>query len=223
MSLDVGYSYCINLTDEEKRDIDKRVRNDQVVLKLAVFFPFLISPFPFPVFTIPEPYPYIEPPALLVPQLPFDPVEGFTPPYPVRKAREQVEEEAIRRRDALLEPIYATADQAQEALDDACDKFNVYTNMSSTLLKVSKKVRKDEDTSKGLDKLEDQLKNGEFDAGRGAKKLPGTKTVFYLRSGGEARLFFKYSDKEKGAVEVIAESDKDNETRVINNLKKNYK
>ena len=33
---------------------------------------------------------------------------------------------------------------------------------------------------------------------------------------------FKYSDKEKGAVEVIAESDKDNETRVINNLKKNY-
>ena len=41
-------------------------------------------------------------------------------------------------------------------------------------------------------------------------------------SGGEARLFFKYSDKEKGAVEVIGESDKDNETRVINNLKKNY-
>ena len=39
---------------------------------------------------------------------------------------------------------------------------------------------------------------------------------------GEARLFFRYSDKEKGAVEVIAESDKDNETRVINNLKKNY-
>ena len=90
--------------------------------------------------------------------------------------------------------------------------------MSSTLSKVSKKVRKDEDTSKGLDKLEEQLKNGELHAGRG----PGTKTVFYMRSGGEARLFFKYSDKEKGAVEVIGESDKDNETRVINNLKKNY-
>ena len=43
-----------------------------------------------------------------------------------------------------------------------------------------------------------------------------------MRSGGEARLFFKYSDKEKGAVEVIAESDKDNEPRVIDNLKKNY-
>lgn len=43
-----------------------------------------------------------------------------------------------------------------------------------------------------------------------------------MRSGGEARLFFEYSDNEKGAVEVIAESDKDNETRVINNLKKNY-
>jgi len=58
--------------------------------------------------------------------------------------------------------------------------------MSSTLSKVSKKVRKDEETRKGLDKLEKQLKNGELHAGRGAKKLPGTTTVFYMRSGGEA-------------------------------------
>lgn len=43
-----------------------------------------------------------------------------------------------------------------------------------------------------------------------------------MRSGGEARLFLKYSDKEKSAVEVRAESDKNNETRVMNNLKKNY-
>jgi hypothetical protein len=105
---------------------------------------------------------------------------------------------------------------------EAYNEYKVYKEMSSTLSKVSKKVRKDEDTSKGLDKLEEQLKNGELHAGRGAKKLPGTKTVFYMRSGGEARLFFKYSDKEKGAIEVIGESDKDNETRVINNLKKNY-
>lgn len=228
MSLDVGYSYCINLTDEEKRDIDKRVRNDQVVLKLAVFFPFLISPFPFPfpfqfpVFTIPESYPYIEPPALLVPQLPFDPVEGFTPPYPVRKAREQVEEEAIRRRDALLEPIYATAAQAQEAFDDGCEKFTVYTKMSSKLLKVSKKVRKDEETSKSLDKLEEQLKNGEFDASRGAKKLPGTKSIYCMRAGNRGRLFFRYSKEEKGAVEKLAESNKDKEQEVIDTLKKTY-
>lgn len=100
------------------------------------------------------------------------------------------------------------------------NEYKVYKEMSSTLSKVSKKVRKDEDTSKGLDKLEEQLKNGELHAGRGAQKLPGTKTVFCMRSGGEARLFFKYSDKEKGAVEVIGESDKDNEKRVINNLKK---
>ena len=87
-------------------------------------------------------------------------------------------------------------------------------------LEIDKQVRKDEDTSKGLDKLEEQLKNGELHAGRGAKKLPGTKTVFYMRSGGEARLFFKYSDKEKDAVEVMAKSDKNNETRIIKNLKK---
>ena len=95
--------------------------------------------------------------------------------------------------------------------------------MSYTLSKVSIKVRKDKNTSKSLDKLEKQLKNGEFYVGRGAEKLPGTKTGFYMCSGGEARFFFKYLDKQKSAVEVIAESDKDNETRVINNLKKNYK
>ncbi len=84
------------------------------------------------------------------------------------------------------------------------------------------KFWKSDDTNKGLDKLAEQLKNGELHAGRGAKKLPGTKTVFYMRSGGEARLFFKYSDTEKNAVEIIGEADKDHETRVINNLKKNY-
>ena len=54
------------------------------------------------------------------------------------------------------------------------------------------------------------------------KKLPGAKTVFYIHFGGEAYSFFKYSDKEKGLIEIIGKSDKDNETRVINNLKKNY-
>ena len=191
MSLDVGYSYCINLTEEEKLEIDKQVRKNRFELKFAIFFPFL----PFP----------------MVPQVPFLPVEGFTPQQIVRNARDRAE-------SAITEKLAQLADDCQEAYNE----YKVYKEMSSTLSKVSKKVRKDEDTSKGLDKLEEQLKNGELHAGRGAKKLPGTKTVFYMRSGGEARLFFKYSDKEKGAVEVIAESDKDNETRVINNLKKNY-
>jgi hypothetical protein len=194
MTLDVAYSYCTNLTEEEKLEIDKRVRKNRFELKFAIFFPFLPVP--------------------IVPQVPFFPVEGFSPQQIVRNARDRAES-AVAEKLALLAQA---ADECQEAYN----QYKVYNEMSSTLSKVSKKVRKDEDTSKGLDKLEEQLKNGEFHAGRGAKKVPGTKTVFYMRSGGEARLFFKYSDKENGAVEVIGESDKDNETRVINNLKKNY-
>ena len=102
------------------------------------------------------------------------------------------------------------------------DKYKVYKEMSSTLSKISTKVRKDKQTSKSLDKLEEHLKNGEFHAGRGAQKLEGTETVFYMRAGNRARLFFKYSDKENGAVEVIAESNKDKEQQVIDNLKQNY-
>ena len=57
MTLDVGYSYCINLTKEQKLEIDKQVRKNRFELKYAIFFPFLPVP---------------------MPQLPFFPVEGFT-------------------------------------------------------------------------------------------------------------------------------------------------
>ena len=44
MSLDVAYSYCINLTEKEKREIDKQVRKNRVTLRLTVFSPFLTFP-----------------------------------------------------------------------------------------------------------------------------------------------------------------------------------
>lgn len=102
------------------------------------------------------------------------------------------------------------------------NEYKVYNKMSSTLSKMSENVRKDKRISKALDKLEKQLKNGELHAGRGAKKLSGTESVFYMRSGGKARLFFRYSDDEENAVEIIGESNKDNEDEVIENLKKNF-
>ena len=94
--------------------------------------------------------------------------------------------------------------------------------MSPTLSKISKKVRKDNEISKSLDKLEKQLKNGEFHPGRGAEKLSGTKSVYYMRAGNRGRLFFRYSKEEKAAVEKLAESNKDKEQEVIDNLKQNY-
>ena len=94
--------------------------------------------------------------------------------------------------------------------------------MSSKLSKISEKVRKDEETSKSLDKLEEQLKDGEFHAGRGNRKLAGTDSVFYMRAGNRTRLFFRYSDEEKGVVEIIGESNKDKEQQVIDNIKQNY-
>ena len=206
MSLDVGYSYCINLTYQEKSGIDKQVRKNQFDLKLAIFFPFGIFPLP----------------SLPMPQVPFWPVEGFSPQQIIRNGRDRLEEGALQKRDQLLEPVYATTSEAREAFDDACEKFTVYTNMSSKLLKVSKKVRKDEETSKSLDKLEEQLKNGEFHAGRGAEKLPGTKSIYYMRAGNRGRLFFRYSKEEKGAVEKLAESNKDKEQEVIHLLKQKY-
>jgi hypothetical protein len=70
--------------------------------------------------------------------------------------------------------------------------------MSSTLSKVSKKVRKDKETSKSLDKLEEQLKNGEFHAGRGAEKLPGTKMFIICELEIEVVYFSDIQKKKKG-------------------------
>lgn len=178
---------------KKKLEIDKQVRKNRFELKFAIFFPFL-------------PYP--------IPQVPFFPVEGFTPQQIVRNARDRAESAIAEK----LAPLAQLADDCQEAYNE----YKVYNEMSSTLSKISKKVRKDKETSKSLDKLEEQLKNGEFHAGREAEKLPGTKSVYYMRAGNKGRLFFRYSKEEKGAVEKLAESNKDKEQEVIDNLKQNY-
>ena len=89
--------------------------------------------------------------------------------------------------------------------------------------KISKKVRKNSKVSKALDKAKDTLESKEFHAGRGARKLADTKTVFYVRPVGEARLFFRYSPEERGVVEILAESNKLEEDTVIDILRRNHK
>lgn len=51
-----------------------------------------------------------------------------------------------------LAPLAQFADDCQEAYNE----FKVYSKMSPTLSKVSKKVRKDKETSKSLDILKDR-------------------------------------------------------------------
>ena len=188
-------NYCLDLTEEKKREIDKQVRNNRFELRFAIFFPFL----PFPI----------------IPQVPLFPVEGFNPQQIVRHARNRAELAVAKR----LSPLAQAVEDCQEAYD----QYKVYTAMSSKLSKISAKVRQDEEVRKSLDKLEEQLKNKEFHAGRGAKKLAGTNTVYYMRAGNQGRLFFRYSEEEDKVVKIIAESNKSKEKQVISNLKKNYK
>jgi hypothetical protein len=114
MSLDVTYSYCINLTEEEKIEIDKQVRKNRFGLKFAIFFPFL----PFPI--------------VPMPQVPFFPVEGFSPQQIVRNARDRAESAVAEK----LSPLAQLVDDCQEFYNE----YKVYNKMSSTLSKVSKKV-----------------------------------------------------------------------------------
>ena len=200
MTLDVAYSYCINLSEKEKSEIDKKVRTNRFEFKCAFMFIFLGFP---------------GMPMLPLPRLPFEPVEGFAPVQQiVRNARERTE-------SAIAEKVERLAELAQEC-EEAYNQYKVHNKMSSTLSKVSKSVRKDKQTAKSLDKLEKKLKRGEFSAGRGARQLAGTKTIYYMRAGDRARLFFRYSPEEKGAIEKVAESNKAREDDVIANIKQNY-
>jgi hypothetical protein len=102
MSLDVAYSYCINLTEEEKLEIDEQVRKNRFELKFAIFFPFL----PFPI----------------IPQVPFFPVEGFSPQQIVKNARDRAES-AVEER---LRPL-------AEAVDDCREAYNEYKEVKETI------------------------------------------------------------------------------------------
>jgi hypothetical protein len=149
-----------------------------------------------------------------MPGVPFQPVEGFSPQQIVRNAGD-------RAQSALAEkvaPLFQFVDECEEAYNE----YKVYSKISSTLSKVSDKVRKDQQTNKSLDNLTEELKDDKLHSGRGAKKLVGTKTVYYMRAGNQGRLFFRYSEEDKGAVEKLAESNKDEEPEVIHNLKQNY-
>jgi hypothetical protein len=69
--LDAAYSYCIHLKESEKLEIDKQVRKNRFELKFAIFFPVLSLP--------------------TVQQVPFFPVEGFSPQQIVRTVKDSAE------------------------------------------------------------------------------------------------------------------------------------
>lgn len=195
MSLDVAYSYCTKLTEQEKLDIDKQVRKNRLELIIALFCPFAAVPIP--------------PPQISLFYRGDDP------------GRPPIERNLyVYRGD---EPGRPPTGRNLDECNKPSKEFKVYSNMTPTLSKISKSVRSDKETSKTLDKLYEQLKNAEFHAGRGAQKLDGTETVFYLRAGNRARLFFRYLENERGAVEVIAESNKSQETAVIKNIQNTYR
>lgn len=120
MSLDVAYSYCINLTKEKKAEIDRQIQKNRLELKFIIFFPFLSFP--------------------IIPYVPFFPVEGFNPQQIVRKAKDYAKLTIAEK----LAPLTQLTDDCQEAYNE----YKVYNEMSSTLSKISKKVRKDKETSK---------------------------------------------------------------------------
>lgn len=64
-------------------------------------------------------------------------------------------------------------------------------------LEIDKQIRKDEDISKGLNKLEKQLKNGKFHASQRDKKLPDKKWFFMYVQVSKLVYFLNIQTKKK--------------------------
>lgn len=79
-------------------------------------------------------------------------------------------------------------------------KYKLYSDMSSSLKKYSNKARLA--IKKKLDKFQKDLPNAQLKTGRDRdpKKLAGTSTVYYMRSGEAAHVFFQYSKTERNAI-----------------------
>jgi hypothetical protein len=210
MSLDVAYSYCTNLTDQQKLEIDKQVRKNQFELKFAVILPF----FGYQLF-----------PTHITPFCQVDQVDGFTPQQIIRTSKDRGKSAIDAKVNQFLDRCEDAANEINKGSKESEETIKISVEMSPTLAKLSSKIRRDEETAKSLDKLKEQLENGQLSGGRGAKKLPGSETIFYARSGGPGRLFFRYSKTEDGEklINIIGESNKNEEDNVIDNLKKNYK
>lgn len=122
MSLDVAYSYCINLTKEQKLKIDKRVRRNKLELKCAVFFPFLPIP---------------------MPKLPFVPVEGFSPQQIIQNAKERAKS-AVEKK---LRPLAEAADDCGEAYEkyrDFKETMDAIDSLEKTMKAIDSLEKSDE-------------------------------------------------------------------------------
>lgn len=102
-------------------------------------------------------------------------------------------------------------------------RFNVVSiiERSSRLEEYAKDVN--EKYPAEMQKLRDDLGSGHFKSGRGSRKMPGCKTIYYMRSGQKVRLYYRYSKTEERTVEIVAETSKDNQPKTIKLLKKMYK
>ena len=126
MSLDVADSYCINLTEEEKRKIDKQVRKNRFMLKFAIFFPLFSSP---------------------MLSVPFSPVAGFTTQQIVGNARNRAESAVAKK----IAPLAQAVDDCHEAYNESKETKPEAYNESKETKETVKSV--EEDVDKKWEKL----------------------------------------------------------------------
>ena len=101
------------------------------------------------------------------------------------------------------------------------NRIRVINHVKSTksFKKLSEKARRNQQVNTGLNNLYGQLKRGNLQAGIGKHFLKHTKGIFELRARGGARL---YCRRIPEGYEILAESSKQNQDRVIKELQETY-
>lgn len=101
------------------------------------------------------------------------------------------------------------------------NKVTFATKSDPTMLKFAKETFKgNKKLSEEASHLLNQAAQGNFNAGRGARFIEGTKGIHELRGYEGARVYFRNTTD---GIEVLGYSHKGNQTKVINYLKTIYK
>ena len=104
--------------------------------------------------------------------------------------------------------------------EDEVRKPSVNSSISEIpgLVRLAKEACRDQYVQRDIDHLQYELSEGNYQAGIGLASLNGT-SILYMRGRNGGRLYFI---PEQGEYNIVAKSGKNNQNRVISQLKSKY-